>query len=123
MPGEDGYSEHCNFRITLSFHFLLMCAAVIRTPISLTLGKAGFTQHTPWHKTKNFGLRTLRINWVHREQNCLRSHARGRNPPVNSMGFPGGSDSKESACNAGDPGSTPGSERSLRKREWLVYVF
>ena len=25
------------------------------------------------------------------------------------MGFPGGSDGKESACNAGDPGSIPGS--------------
>ena len=24
------------------------------------------------------------------------------------VGFPGGSDSKESACNAGDPGSIPG---------------
>ena len=30
-----------------------------------------------------------------------------------SEGFPGGSDSKESACNAGDLGSTPGSGRSL----------
>ena len=29
------------------------------------------------------------------------------------MAFPGGSDSKESACNAGDPGSVPGSGRSL----------
>ena len=29
-----------------------------------------------------------------------------------SLGFPGGSDSKESACNAGDPGLIPGSERS-----------
>ena len=28
------------------------------------------------------------------------------------MGFPGGSDGKESACNAGDSGSIPGSERS-----------
>ena len=28
------------------------------------------------------------------------------------MGFPGGSDSKESACNAGDPGWIPGSGRS-----------
>ena len=28
------------------------------------------------------------------------------------MGFPGGSDSKESACNEGDPGSIPGSGRS-----------
>ena len=81
MPGEDGYSEHCNFRITLLFHFLLMHAAVIRTPISLTLGKAGITQHIPWHKTKNSGLRALRIDWVHGEQNCLRSYTRGRNPP------------------------------------------
>ena len=28
-------------------------------------------------------------------------------------GFPGGSDGKESACNAGDWGSIPGSERCL----------
>ena len=28
------------------------------------------------------------------------------------MGFPGGSDSKEFACNAGDPGSVLGSGRS-----------
>ena len=28
-----------------------------------------------------------------------------------TRGFPGGSDSKESACNEGDPGSIPGSER------------
>ena len=28
------------------------------------------------------------------------------------MGFPGGSDSKESACSAGDAGSIPGSGRS-----------
>ena len=28
------------------------------------------------------------------------------------MGFPGGSDGKESACNAEDPGSSPGSGRS-----------
>ena len=28
------------------------------------------------------------------------------------LGFPGGSDSKESACNAGDTGSIPGSGRS-----------
>ena len=29
-----------------------------------------------------------------------------------SSGFPGGSDKKESACNAGDLGSIPGSERA-----------
>ena len=28
------------------------------------------------------------------------------------MGFPGGSDSRESACNVGDPGSIPGLGRS-----------
>ena len=28
------------------------------------------------------------------------------------MGFPGGSDGKASACNAGDPGSIPGLGRS-----------
>ena len=31
------------------------------------------------------------------------------------MGFPGGSDSKESACNAEDLGLIPGSERSPEK--------
>ena len=28
------------------------------------------------------------------------------------MGFPGGSDGKDSSCNTGDPGLIPGSERS-----------
>ena len=31
-------------------------------------------------------------------------------------GFPGSSDGKESACNAGDPGSIPGLERSPGER-------
>ena len=31
----------------------------------------------------------------------------------NSMGFPGGSDSKESTCHVGGPGSMLGSRRSL----------
>ena len=35
------------------------------------------------------------------------------------MGFPGGSDGKESPFNAGDPGSIPGSERIPWRREWL----
>ena len=33
------------------------------------------------------------------------------------MGFPGDSDSKVSACNVGDPGSSPGWERSPG-RKW-----
>ena len=32
------------------------------------------------------------------------------------MGFPGGSDGKESACNAGDPGLIPGLGRSPEER-------
>ena len=32
-----------------------------------------------------------------------------------SRGFPGGSNGKESACNAGDQGLIPGSGRSLKK--------
>ena len=31
------------------------------------------------------------------------------------MGFPGGLDDKESACNVGDPGLIPGSGRSLEE--------
>ena len=33
-------------------------------------------------------------------------------------GFPGGSDSKESDCNAGDPGSIPGLRRCPWRRKW-----
>ena len=32
-----------------------------------------------------------------------------------SLGFPGSSDGKEFACNAGDPGLIPGSRRSPRE--------
>ena len=44
--------------------------------------------------------------------------ATGNRKPINNLnskdtlGFPGGSESKESACNAGDLGLIPGSERS-----------
>ena len=35
-----------------------------------------------------------------------------------SLGFPGGSDGKESTCNMGDLGSIPGLGRSPGGREW-----
>ena len=38
------------------------------------------------------------------------------NPGILDGGFSGGSDSKESACKAGDPGSIPGQEDALEKR-------
>ena len=40
---------------------------------------------------------------------------RGRLPALVFLGFPGGSDSKESACNAGDLGSTLGWEGPLEE--------
>jgi len=40
---------------------------------------------------------------------------RGIKFPSLYLGFPGGSDGKESSCNAGDPGSIPGWGRSLEK--------
>ena len=40
---------------------------------------------------------------------------RDRLPTPVFLGFPGGSAGKESACNTGDPGSIPGSGRSLEK--------
>ena len=39
--------------------------------------------------------------------------------PEDTEGFPGGSDGKESACNAGDLDSVPGLGRFLGRREWL----
>ena len=38
---------------------------------------------------------------------------------INSMGILGSSDVKESACNAGDVGSIPGSRKVPWRRAWL----
>ena len=38
--------------------------------------------------------------------------AKARKQPKCPLGFPGGSNGKESACNVGDPGLIPGSGRS-----------
>ena len=45
---------------------------------------------------------------------CVRKFSRRRHrlPTPVSLSFPDGSDSKESACNVGDLGSTPGMEKS-----------
>ena len=39
------------------------------------------------------------------------------------QGFPGGSDGKESACNAGNPGFIPGSERSPGERNGYSFQY
>ena len=46
------------------------------------------------------------------QNNLLHSPERKKIKVIDCMGFPGGSDGKEPACNAGDPGSIPGSGRS-----------
>ena len=38
-------------------------------------------------------------------------------------GFPGSSDGKESACNAGDPGSIPGSGRSSEEGNGYPFQY
>ena len=52
-----------------------------------------------------------------RRSGCLRAGLSGIREEIQtelrySQGFPGGSDGKESACNAGDLGSIPGKEYS-----------
>ena len=42
------------------------------------------------------------------------------NAPI--QGFPGDSEGKETACNVGDPGSTPELGGFLWRREWLPTI-
>ena len=42
-------------------------------------------------------------------------HIFDQDPPASQGDFPGGSDGKASVYNVGDPGSIPGSGRSLEK--------
>ena len=53
-----------------------------------------------------------------KKQHSLLNPPFGRPSPINS-GFPGGSDYKESACNAGDLGSIPWVGKIPWRREWL----
>ena len=46
-------------------------------------------------------------------------NVRRQNKDMIISGFPGGSDSKESTCSAGDQGSIPALEKVSWKREWL----
>ena len=41
---------------------------------------------------------------------------------ITKLGFPGGSDVKESVCNAGDLGSIPGSGRFPGDKNGMVYT-
>ena len=59
---------------------------------------------------------------------CIISSTKGPiallNPLLSyELGVPGDSDGKESACNAGDPGSIPGSERYWRRKWQPIPIF
>ena len=54
-------------------------------------------------------------------QNAGLSKSEGEKQILYTNGFPGGSAGKESACNAGDPGSVPGTGRP--PREGISYPF
>ena len=43
--------------------------------------------------------------------------------PVQYLGFPGGSNGKESPCNTGEPGSIPGSGRSPGERNGYPFQY
>ena len=43
--------------------------------------------------------------------------------PVQYLGFPGGSNGKESPCNTGEPGSIPGSGKSPGERNGYPFQY
>ena len=59
-----------------------------------------------WH-TSSLEMQNLRL-----QPRFAESDSTIQPLPLTLEGFPGGSDGKESACNAGDPGLIPGSGRS-----------
>ena len=54
----------------------------------------------------------LNEHWMDGERKEVERRGRAIVDKMTSLGFPGGSDSKEFACNAGDLGSIPGLRRS-----------
>ena len=50
----------------------------------------------------------LRVTEWDTTEQLTHTHTHTHSLPVRFLGFPGGSDGKESACNVGDPGLIPG---------------
>ena len=72
--------------------------------------KQQVTSKSGFRSQRNIGIETkCWFGWLYFWETGLYWILRG---PNYILGFPGGSDSKESACNVGDPGSIPGSGRS-----------
>ena len=96
-----------NFCLPFSFHFHVNCLPPLWDPKSLLSASFVFSQ---WWYSK-LGLQPLGwvilFSWV-----C----------PVN-MGVPGDSDGKESACDAWDPDTIPGSERSPGEGNGCLFQY
>ena len=79
------------------------------TPVVLpgkSHGQRSLVGYSPWgHKKSDT---TERLHFTH---------------SVLTMGFPHGSDGKESACNAEDPGSIPGSGKSPGERNGYPFQY
>ena len=74
--------------------------------------RAGLREYGSW-RTKEAVIRLVPLQ---RNHHCYKPLAPILNLVIVIMGFPGGSDGKESACSAGDLGSIPGSGRSPVER-------
>ena len=69
-----------------------------------------------FHQTQRFIQWRILVRYLHQNTTCLYLYSvilifLGP-PPHRKLGFPGDLSGKESACNAGDPGSIPGLGRS-----------
>ena len=69
----------------------------------------------PWHLAFTFPKASVRLSSVSWKHHVLLL---GYWNCVSTQSFPGGSDDKESACNAGDTGLIPGSGRFPWRRKW-----
>ena len=61
------------------------------------------------------GMQRVRHNWETEQQQSLESPSTNYKTPAWFIGFPGSSAGKESTCNAGDSGLSPGLGRSSRE--------
>ena len=117
FPGSVPYCFHDNEepRVWKGFPYLFSLFIFVRLSHSRCLGKAGWLLEAllPLEGVRKWSLPRI-LHWgspgfdpwvgkIPRRRDWL---------PTPVLGFPGGSDGKESACNAGDPGSIPGLGRS-----------
>ena len=107
----------------LCFHISLFESIPKRAPVSLPQHLSSLTTvrwispFWPW-LSPWFGPYVNRVfQWGSLNPVSASEHINNFCLTIILLGFPGGSDGKESACSAGDQGSIPGSERFSR-REW-----